>query len=107
MSGIEETILDLVVEDDYGLWEVLWRLKSTEPGVSEARAIESATKAVLQMNRKGLVVLGRRSAGGSALIPDVEVPGVLSDPDSWREPQTMSEGVFVRATASGEDAYYS
>jgi hypothetical protein len=98
-------ILDLVVEDEYGLWEVLWRLQSTEPRLSGADAVEAARTAVTELHGQGLVTLEWSRAGMRETIPRHRLRELLLAPSSWEVPQTVGEGVFISATASGEDAY--
>ena len=103
MSDFRETILDLAVEDGYGLWEVLWRITTTRPDISAATAIEAATKTIAEMYEKGLLVLERRNAGISTPVSKEEVAAVLHI-----LPQTdhAFDLIFPKISPSAHNAFY-
>ena len=106
MNDFRTAILELAVEDDYGLWEVLWRIKTIEPSLPEAEAVEAARKTVTDLYDRGLVELGRRSGCAWEPAPPEEIRELLSTPASWEAPQSIDEGFFIRSTASGDNAHY-
>lgn len=99
-------ILDLVVEDDYGLWEVLWRLCGRE--YDRALARHRAAQALKHLLRSGWVELMAREGptGAPRALNADEVTKVLSRPESWEEPGKDARQVVVSVTPAGEAAYY-
>ena len=108
MSEIERGIMDLASEDDYGLWELLWHRRSTNPTSSH----DDQQLLLLGMDRlldSGDVVLVRRAGpvGETREMPIDLAKQVLRQGWPWREPDAGQEQILVRLTADGADRYFA
>ena len=108
-SDRQREILELAVEDLYGLWEIIWRLRSRFPDskASELRNIAEAT--VRELVTRGYVVLYRRSKAPEreTLLTVDEADTILSIQTSWDDPIGDSVQILIGATEEGKHAYYS
>ena len=103
----ESKILELVVEDFFGLWEIVWHLRSLLPNSTDSELRNIGESAVSKLISKGWVALYRRSSTGGQEKPvsPNEVFGILSDKESWKEPTSNSIHILIGATKEGEHAY--
>jgi len=108
MNTYQQKILELAVEDVYGLWEILWRLQSEFPNSSTADLRQTAESALRGLLRKGWISVGRRSGGAGETAPlrPAETEAALVDRKNWDEPALDARQVVVGATAEGERIYY-
>ena len=101
------TILELAVEDEYGLWELVWRLKTSDPSYTDENVVKLASATVTSLLGDGLVRLYVRKSGESAVpVHDDDALSVLGIPLNWTEPAEGGAAVLIAATPSGEVAYY-
>jgi len=106
-EDLKRAVLELGVEDAYGLWEVLWKLQpqaTTEAG-APARAI--AADAVASLLNKGLLVVQLEHNDTSTIVSGMDAQRLLENASSWTEPLAGEGAVRVVATPAGRDAYYS
>jgi hypothetical protein len=104
----QQKILELAVEDVYGLWEILWGLQSEFPNGAQSELRREAESALRELLRKGWVcVLRRNSTTDEAIqLQPAEASAALADQSNWDEPGIDSAQIVVGATAEGERAYY-
>jgi hypothetical protein len=109
LNPAEYKILELAVDDFFGLWEVIWSLRSVFPGSNQVEIRDIAERALRELLLKGWIFLARRSAisAPEVLIQDNEVNDVLLNEETWREPTRDSMQILVAATEEGERIYYS
>ena len=98
-------ILDLVVEDFYGLWELVWRLKTCEPDFTRSEALRAAQIALGELYERGLVELHHGSGSDSTPIASGDAYSLLADEANWGEPSKESTVIFVGATPEGKEHY--
>jgi hypothetical protein len=97
-TGLQSQVLDLLDEDDYGLWEIGWRLR--EAGVETVGDLADIVQGLL--DREWAVLLLRRTTTGPAQ-PEraADSPLDLRDPRSWEAPGTDHPSTWLSATAAG------
>lgn len=105
----EHKILELAVEDFYGLWEVIGVLRSFFPGSDPVEIQQIAERIVKELLLRRLVTVVLRRAGSAqeVVIRDDEIEDVLLSERVWREPTADSHQILVAATEEGERLYYS
>jgi hypothetical protein len=98
MSGnpgsVRDAILAVANEDYYGLYEVVWYLRSNGMAdASEEELIDAGRKVVQSLLDGQLVrlVRFRMTPQDMQPIPAAEVAGVLQSIDSWRTPRSWSQ----------------
>lgn len=99
-------LLELVVEEDSGLWELAWRLQTFGLEPPESRRVAEA--ALRELLARGWVEVYRRpEARGGPGAPGPSGPdAALAQEASWQEPEGPGAAeVRVRATASGRRAF--
>jgi len=106
MNDVRSLILELAVEDFYGLWELVWRLQTRESGLSRERAVQAARSALAALHEQDLVELYRGTKGDPLPIRAADVPALLAEETSWEEPKEGTGTLLVGATQKGEEAYY-
>ena len=106
MDNVRSLILDLAVEDFYGLWELVWRLQTCDPGLSRERAIQAARSALVALHEQDLVELYRGTKGDPLPITAADVPSLLAEEESWNEPREGTGTLLFGATQKGEEVYY-
>jgi hypothetical protein len=109
---IRQELLGLTVEDSYGLWELLGRVRGLYPAMDEVEARRLTAITILELLTNGWVVLYRRPllappASERKPIARDEADLLLANPKNWREPTGDDEVVVAEATSAGERAYYS
>ncbi len=105
-------LLELEVLDDYyGLWEILWAMQAEFPNHDEAVRRDAAQAGLAALVRKGniMVYRGLSFTGEEQLVPDPEIESALADEwwafrgAEWHTRVTLSEGrkreVLYRAGA--------
>ena len=100
----EREVLDLVVEDDFGLWEVKWRLDQ----VMNWSADESAARTAAVVD--GLVRKHLAEVFIQRWVDDEPIPhrrsGLLldlTDEESWAEPEPGRPAWLLAATDLGRE----
>jgi len=89
-------VLDLGSEDFYGLWEILWRLKTVCPNRGEADLLEEARSAIAELVQEGAVALYWRATDTSGPVRVEEDPeSVLGEFKNWYEPRATHGGFWV------------
>lgn len=95
LSSAEEDIMQLLLEDDYGLWEVAWRLGGAE----------MAAPTVERLCNRGLVELYVRDWPDADPVPAShsgrEID--LRDPHCWEEPSAGGSQWLLVATDKGRE----
>ena len=102
-------LLDLVVDDSYGLWEVGERLKQMHPDITVAEVIRLAQTTAMQLLQGGLVSVWSQASPGSEESPLAaeEAKAQLGERENWEWPSTSRPMVRLLATEAGEHAYFS
>lgn len=108
VSTQQRKILEMCVEDGYGLWEILWGLQDLFPGSTHAELRDTAESALKELLAKGWIRLFRRNgaAGEEIVLQPEEAGPAISEQRNWDEPTSDSAQIIVGATAIGEQAYY-
>lgn len=96
LGSAEMDIMQLLMEDDYGLWEIAWRLGG----------VEAAVPVVERLRQRGLAELHVREGVDAESVPVVLGGRVvdLQDPGSWEEPIAGGLHLLLIATEAGRDA---
>jgi hypothetical protein len=103
-TGLEPQVLDLLDEDDYGLWEIGWRLHGA--GVETVGDLADVVQGLL--DREWAVLLVQRSSTGPPQpAQGADAPVDLRDPLSWEAPGADQPSTWLSATAAGRAAYAS
>ena len=85
-------VMNLVTDDYYGLWEIVWRLKELCPIDSETELRENAEKVVKQLVKDGQIAVFWRETATSEPIRIVEdAIEILSRSENWREPTLATD----------------
>ena len=108
LSRIQHQLLELAVEDYYGFWEIIWRVRNLLPNSTASQLSEIAATALRDLLSRGWVALYRQvlDTGERTPIEPSEVEAVLADPRSWAEPTSDLTPIVFGATEEGERAYY-
>ena len=106
IKDVHRVILDLVVEDFYGLWELVWRLQTCGPGLTHKRATQVAQTAISTLHEQDLVELFRGTKGDPLPIATADVPSLLAEDRNWAEPKARTGRLLIAATQKGEEVYY-
>jgi hypothetical protein len=64
MNTLESTILELVSEDDYGSWELWWRVVETHKNMEKDKLISSFTETLKAMVSEGTLKAKRKNSAG-------------------------------------------
>lgn len=98
----DRVVLDLVVDDTFGLWEVVWRL-TTALGKTLGSPLEIAKDSVHRLRDGGLVELLVREWADDDPVPIAESGREvdLSLDSTWDEPAPDGAEVLVTATDFG------
>jgi hypothetical protein len=88
-ATIRSTILSLVDDDYYGLWEVLWKLHDAVPDISEPKLIQQARLAILDLASINKLAVFRREGmlGKEQQIAVAQLSVVLASNSVWSEPE--------------------
>jgi hypothetical protein len=107
LSALQAEVLDLGIDDYYGLYEVVWMFRTLFPDKQEQELETMAQNAVRDLLQMGLIQLyyydGRSN---SNLIASEEIEEVLSKAQSWQPSALGTTGVWYAATEKGEQRYY-
>jgi hypothetical protein len=105
---VNRRILELTVEDMYGLWEVVWGLRNLLPDRTDLELRDLAKSSIIGLLRKSWIALYSRigAAGEERPVPGDQVESLLSVEDDWREPSSNSLQILVGATEEGIREYY-
>jgi hypothetical protein len=108
LTEIHRIILDLLVEDSYGLWEIAGRVDDLFPGSSGSEAAELARTAVEDLVDAGLASVWYQPdlSGAEELVPPARISEELGNPVNWACPRDDRVNVRILATEPGEQAYY-
>jgi hypothetical protein len=109
LTTVHRAILDLLVEDSYGLWEIVWRLQDLFPERSTAEVTSAAREGVQELLDAGLISVWRlQEVGGEELpVPEGEIGSELAKESNWIGPQDNGSQIRILATEAGERAYYA
>jgi hypothetical protein len=83
-------LLDLLAEDSYGLWEILWWYQERTTGSSAAEAKASLSLLLDQMATRKRIQASIVDAGGELPIPPDEFRKLLRETAAW-EPKLPTE----------------
>jgi hypothetical protein len=103
-----KTLLWAAIEDYAGLGEAIWELRAIHRGESYQALLGRARRTLQKLLEDGLIELYRTRGIYEAmtLIPIEEARNLLSDDESWREPEQLDSVTFhFCATPAGEAAY--
>ena len=108
LSAETNAILWASIEDYFGLWEVVWELRSEPLNVPDKDCLESAQQIVRGLLGKRWVKLyGRRGVTfKEEPLPEEEWATILADNAAWSEPENANAlAVLIASTDEGEAAY--
>src|SRR5438874_2742823 len=92
MDGIDRKILELASEDYYGLWEIIWAVRSFPGYVGDPTLIaRTRVEALLQNGRLHLYT--EENGIMRRLEMDDALQVIICD-DAWREPRDEASQVF-------------
>jgi hypothetical protein len=95
--------LSEIVNDDLGLWEVLWRARSMFPEASSDNIVDIARRAIQQLLASDIVILVDRDSGN--VLDDAATEAALQGP-GWQSspPDTR---IWLQPTRNAADEYRS
>lgn len=95
LNEVEADVLDLLVEDDYGLWEIAWRVGGAA----------TAAHVVERLCQRGLAQLCVREWLDDTPLPldRSRFTIDLLDPATWEPPSGSEAQVLLSATQDGQD----
>ena len=104
-QAIERTILDICSEDEYGLWEILWRIRTVYPQLELETARALAANAVIELNANGYVTIEERTPERSIAVTGGAVRNLVAAPGPWAEPTAGAVTYWAFATEQGRQRY--
>lgn len=109
ISPYELKLLELSVEDFYGLWEIIWTFRQLSPDRSESELVSIARDSLKNLFGRGWVRIFSRigAAGDVTPLQSDEVEDILSECKNWEEPTIDSVQIVIGATPEGERAYHT
>lgn len=98
----------MAVEDYYGLWEVVWRVRALEPEFGDDDVLALARADVLELMERGYVELYGQEELGAQIVPlaPEESERHLQEPNDWQTPQEGRKLLYVGASEKGERRYH-
>jgi len=87
---LEEAIIEMAKEDWCGLYEVIWRMNTVQPGVPENAKIEAARPVIDSLLQRGEILLGWMEwpkGGPPTPVAGPEATELLADQKSWKPSQ--------------------
>lgn len=95
VNDIEREVLELIDEDDYGVWEIGWRI-ATALGVDPNVDPREAAEAIASLHKRRLVdIYVREWPDAPVRLLDSSAQSLdLADPSAWQEPNP-DEPVFL------------
>lgn len=107
IPDVDRDILELAVEDLYGLWELVWRAKRRYPETSDSDVRAIVQDSVRRLLGEGLISLYRRAAEDNfAAVSPRSAESILTDPRNWDEPRSDPLEFRVGATEQGKRQYH-
>ena len=102
LTAEEREVLELVVEDYYGLWEIVWRLENVFGPYPNSAAGEAA-RIVEGLRSHGLVTLWVREWTDDEPLPLGQTGHVvnLRNPSTWAVPPPDQHQILITATELG------
>lgn len=102
-------VLSLVAEDDYGLWEILWRATSVLPAIDPEERETVVAQVLLDMLDQGLIEFyeRRKDTDRRATLSAEEAARLMRQPHHWQAPTRGSSEMRIGATSRGEQAYFT
>jgi len=103
MEDPKTLILDLVTEDYYGLWELVWRANTVEPGQNQQIPVAALTSALASLIRDGEVALYRGASfnGEERRVSNSDIPKELSIEANWQPPPIDAPHIRILAESVG------
>lgn len=105
LAQAKQEILDLAVEDRYGLWELAWRLAAAGLANPGEDAVALARAVTLELLNDGLITIADETGRPSLATDDEEARRMVASDAPWRAPDAGVHGTFVVATASGRTTH--
>jgi hypothetical protein len=106
LSRAHLAILDLAVEDWYGLWEIAGHVPDHEPSSATALPREELVRALRELLAGGLVELAVRSGPDSEPhVTDMSSAPDLDQAKLWQVPTVSGPQYLVGATPARERVY--
>jgi hypothetical protein len=102
----QQAALELAVEDDYGLWEIIWRLRTLQPDLPAASLETLARSAVLDLATQRFVDLFRMDDPVREPLSASEAETILNRAQSWLPPNEQPHEYRIAATDAGKREYY-
>jgi hypothetical protein len=108
-SDIENEIIDLASEDDYGLWELLWHRLGRSSSMEVKQHRSALAEALNSLMESGRAVLVQRQgpSGEAGEVSGEHAKRLLAADWSWTEPVAGQLQILVRLTAKGDADYFS
>lgn len=109
-NPIEREVLKLIVDDHFGLWEILSVVEASAlEEVGPDRVRQDAASVVAALVNRGWADLYRYEEADARPIrmSPTEARDVLPHAWSWRAPMPGSPQIRIGATKSGAEAFYA
>src|SRR5690349_7493420 len=99
-SDREAAVLELALEDLYGLWEVVWRFRQLYPEAPDQLLQKWAADAVGRLSKQGLIDIFHMNVPAAERYPltQKEVDELLSASGIWSPPSEQIDEYRVGAT---------
>jgi len=109
MAELRAEVLSLAAEDQFGLYEVVWRLNVLYPEASTEQKVEAAQRAMVDLLDDGLVEIcfGATSAWSACeALPTLSAREAIVDPGAWASPDETDDRLYTfYATPRGEQEH--
>lgn len=107
-SAARKSILEMGSDDDYGLYEIVWSLRTSWPDASDGAIRVAAIEALtaLLKERKVAIHSGISERPNADSLPLAEALTVVSDNESWRDPTRDGPVFWFGNLPAGEEEYF-
>jgi len=94
----EGELRDLVIGDDFGLYEVIWHFNVVFPGAETSDRVRAAREAVRTLLTTGELRLIRRdpSSTDRDVVPIAAALDIIEDSTNWEPPRGRTEYLLCR-----------
>ena len=110
LTKIHWDILSMLVDDYFGLWEVIAPYYDSKPDLNQSEFKTNVERAFRELLKENLVCLyrGNSFAGEEVLIENSEIESILSDRRNWEwDAPDLGDHIRCAATNKGEQVYYN
>lgn len=102
---VRNVVLDLISDDYYGLWEVLWRLHTVYPESSESELKTRAIRELLAMLEEDRVSVYQQPTQEASLrlLEPERARAAIQEAANWQAPYSLTDSVVVVSTPDADD----